>query len=86
MCRSEVGKLKRKFNKGTINYRTNEYESVITNRGDLLAIIFGDMNISIVKHKITPENYDKVLKFLNVWSNEGDNKFYLPKLYDCEFS
>ena len=44
------------------------------------------MNISIVKHKITPKNYDKVLKFLNVWSNEGDNKFYLPKLYDCEFS
>lgn len=44
------------------------------------------MDISIVKHKITSKNYNKVLRFLNVWTNEGDNKFFLPKLYDCEYN
>ena len=86
MCRKKVGNLKQKFDKGIVNYRTNEYESIVTNRGDLLSIIFGDMDISIVKHKITSKNYNKVLRFLNVWTNEGDNKFFLPKLYDCEYN
>lgn len=86
ICKRNLGKLKRKFDEKKVNYSSKNFESVITNRGDILAFIFGDMNISIVKYKVNQNNYKKLLRFLNVWKNEGDNKFYLPKLYDCEYS
>ena len=86
MCNNKLGKLKKKFDEKKITYRNQYFDSVITNRGDFLAPIFGDMNVSIVRQKITKENHHRILRFLNLWMNEGDNKYYIPKLYECEFN